>query len=58
MFIEAKNLTIKYGDRLIHKDASFHIKEGEIYGFLGGSGSGKTAKEKSTCLIKSYGLLI
>lgn len=52
MFIEAKNLTIKYGDRLIHKDASFHIKEGEIYGFLGGSGSGKTTLMKTLIYLK------
>ena len=40
--IVGKDIVTKYSDRIIHENVNFHIKQGEIYGLLGGSGSGKT----------------
>ncbi len=44
--LEVKNLKKKIGKRPIIKDISFQIKEGEIFGFLGPNGSGKTTTIK------------
>ncbi len=40
--ISARNLTKYYGSSLGIKDISFHVNEGEIFGFLGPNASGKT----------------
>lgn len=40
--IEAINLTKKYSDFTAVDNLSFHIDEGEIFGFLGPNGAGKT----------------
>lgn len=52
MLIQAKDLVIKYGENVVHDKVSFHIKEAEIYGFLGGSGSGKTTLMKTLIYLK------
>ena len=40
--IKAQNLTMKFGDVIAVDDISLEIKSGEIFGFLGPNGSGKT----------------
>jgi putative multiple sugar transport system ATP-binding protein len=54
---EAKNLTLYhpvYTDKCIGKDISFHVKKGEIVGFSGLQGAGRT--EMAMALFgKSYG---
>ncbi|MBT2690395.1 ABC-F type ribosomal protection protein [Bacillus sp. ISL-47] len=40
--IEAKNLSKRFGDRVLFKDSHFYIKHGEKIGILGGNGAGKT----------------
>ena len=40
--IEAKNLSKRFGDRILFKDSQFYIKHGEKIGILGSNGSGKT----------------
>ncbi|MEA4825672.1 MAG: ATP-binding cassette domain-containing protein, partial [Clostridium sp.] len=40
--LQAINLTKKIGGRTIINDLSFEIEEGDICGFLGPNGSGKT----------------
>lgn len=40
--LEVKNLSKKIGKKEIIKDISFSINKGEIFGFLGPNGSGKT----------------
>ncbi|MCM3727500.1 ABC-F type ribosomal protection protein [Neobacillus cucumis] len=40
--IEAKNLSIKFGDRTLFHGSQFYINQGERIGLLGDNGSGKT----------------
>ena len=40
--IETKDLTKKYGDKVVVNKVNMHIPEGSIYGFVGENGSGKT----------------
>lgn len=40
--IKVQNLTTQFGTKIVHKDISLNIEKGEIFGILGGSGSGKT----------------
>ena len=40
--IKAVNVSTAYGERLMQDKVSFSVKSGEIYGILGGSGTGKT----------------
>ena len=40
--IQTENLTKRFGDTIAVDDVSIHVREGEIYGFLGLNGAGKT----------------
>jgi phospholipid/cholesterol/gamma-HCH transport system ATP-binding protein len=40
--ITVKNLTIGWNDTIVQKDLSFTVARGEVFGILGGSGTGKT----------------
>ena len=44
--IEANHLTVKFGDFTAVDDVSFRIARGEIFGFLGSNGCGKTTTMK------------
>lgn len=44
--IEANHLTLRFGDFAAVKDVSFSISRGEIFGFLGSNGCGKTTTMK------------
>ena len=44
--IEVEHLTKKFGDFIAVNDISFQVKEGEIFGFLGANGAGKTTAIK------------
>ncbi|HED16847.1 MAG TPA: ATP-binding cassette domain-containing protein [Gammaproteobacteria bacterium] len=37
-----ENIVTRFGENLVHDDVSLSVREGEIYGLLGGSGSGKS----------------
>lgn len=40
--IKVDNLSKRFGNQVALDNISFEIKEGEIFGFLGPSGAGKT----------------
>ena len=47
--ISAENLTKKFGDFTAVNEISFEVKKGEIFGFLGANGAGKTTAMKMFC---------
>ena len=50
--VQVQNVAVGYGERIVLRDVSFEIREGEIVALLGGSGCGK-----STMLKAVIGLL-
>ena len=44
--LELKNVSKSFGKRKVIDDISLEVREGEIYGFLGPNGSGKTTTIK------------
>ncbi len=44
--IQVKNLTKKFGDFTAVNNITFEVKQGEIFGFLGANGAGKTTAMK------------
>lgn len=51
--IQVVNLTKKFGDFIAVDQISFHVKAGEIFGFLGANGAGKTTAIKMLIGISS-----
>ena len=49
--LKIEHLTKKYGEKAAVDDLSLHIQPGEIYGFIGHNGAGKTTAIKSCCGI-------
>jgi ABC-2 type transport system ATP-binding protein len=47
--IEAENLVKKFGDFTANDRLTFHVKKGEIFGFLGANGAGKTTAMRILC---------
>jgi ABC-2 type transport system ATP-binding protein len=47
--INAEHLTIRFGDVTAVDDVSFHLDKGELFGFLGPNGSGKTTIIRALC---------
>ncbi|MBV1863094.1 MAG: ABC transporter ATP-binding protein [Rhodobacteraceae bacterium] len=47
--IDVQGLTKRYGDRTVVDDVTLTVKEGEISGFLGPNGSGKTTTIRLMC---------
>jgi len=47
--IEAENLVKKFGDFTAVDNISFQVGEGEIFGFLGANGAGKTTAMRMLC---------
>lgn len=40
--VEIRHFKMKFGDKTVIKDLSFDVFQGEVFGFLGSNGSGKT----------------
>lgn len=51
--ITAKNLTKKFGNFTANNDLNFEVKKGEIFGFLGANGAGKTTAIRILCGLSS-----
>lgn len=49
--VEVANLTKKFGEHVAVNNISFGIKKGEIFGFLGSNGSGKSTTIRMLCGI-------
>jgi ABC-2 type transport system ATP-binding protein len=47
--IDARNLSKSFGSKLVVDDISIQINSGEIFGFLGANGSGKTTTIRMLC---------
>jgi ABC-2 type transport system ATP-binding protein len=47
--IDVRHLTKKFGGRAVVRDLSMQVKRGQIYGFLGPNGSGKTTTIRMLC---------
>jgi len=47
--IDVRGVTKKFGDRTVVKDIAMQVRPGEIYGFLGPNGSGKTTFLRMLC---------
>jgi ABC-2 type transport system ATP-binding protein len=47
--IDVQGLTKRYGDRTVVDGLSMQVERGEIYGFLGPNGSGKTTSIRMMC---------
>lgn len=52
--LSIKNLTKVYGEKKAVDNLSLHIKQGEIYGFIGHNGAGKTTTIKACCGILQF----
>jgi len=52
--IEVKDVTTKFGKHVVHDKISVSVREGEIYGILGGSGSGKTTLLREIILLQKF----
>ena len=51
--IDVQHLTKRFGGVTAVDDVSFHIDEGEIFGFLGPNGAGKTTTMRMLCCLIS-----
>jgi ABC-2 type transport system ATP-binding protein len=47
--IDVRGVTKKFGDRTVVNDIAMQVRHGEIYGFLGPNGSGKTTFLRMLC---------
>ena len=47
--IVTQNLTKMYGDKAAVSSMDMHVKQGDIYGFIGRNGSGKSTTLKMLC---------
>src|SRR6056300_233616 len=47
--IEVKDMVKKFGSFVANDHLTFHVEEGEIFGFLGANGAGKTTAMRILC---------
>src|SRR6187549_1200780 len=47
--IDVRGMTKRFGDRTVVNDIALQVRTGEIYGFLGPNGSGKTTTIRMLC---------
>ncbi len=49
--IEVKDIVTAFGSNVVHDGVSFQVNKGEIFGILGGSGSGKTVLMREILML-------
>ncbi|HCZ13496.1 MAG TPA: multidrug ABC transporter ATP-binding protein, partial [Candidatus Accumulibacter sp.] len=49
LVIDVAGINKRFGDKHVVKDLSLQVRQGEIYGFLGPNGSGKTTSIRMLC---------
>jgi phospholipid/cholesterol/gamma-HCH transport system ATP-binding protein len=49
--IQMKDIVTRFGERTVHAGVSLHIEPNEIYGILGGSGSGKSVLMREMIML-------
>ncbi|TXE79636.1 ATP-binding cassette domain-containing protein [Campylobacter peloridis] len=54
MIINAKNIKTYFGKKCVHEDISFSVNENEIFGILGGSGSGKSVLLRQILMLEHF----
>ncbi|MCH3717929.1 ATP-binding cassette domain-containing protein [Campylobacter lari] len=54
MIIKAKNISTYFGSKCIHEDISFEVQDNEIFGILGGSGSGKSVLLRQMLMLEHF----
>ncbi|CUW12775.1 ABC transporter ATP-binding protein [Leuconostoc inhae] len=52
--IQVSNLTKKFDQKIVLNDISFTVEEGDIYGFLGRNGSGKSTTMKAILKLLNF----
>ena len=52
--LDIQHLTKTYGEKKAVDDLTLHIAPGEIYGFIGHNGAGKTTSLKAACGILDF----
>jgi len=53
-FINIKNLVTKFDENIIHDGLNFSIRQGEIFGLLGGSGAGKSTLLRQMIMLEKF----
>lgn len=52
--ITADSIITRFADKLIHDGVSFSVNEGEVFGILGGSGSGKSVLLRQMLMLEHF----
>jgi len=51
--VDVKDIVTAFGSHVVHDGVSFQINQGEIFGILGGSGSGKTVLMREMLMLNT-----